>query len=87
VIGSAVILISAVRPIVPPGIVSCYLQQSSWHAPVGVNADAPQQPSPWYSNMTTLFSKKHLVDLRFTARQLARDKGARRTHVPGAVAP
>jgi hypothetical protein len=37
--------------------------------------------------MTSLFSKKHLVALRFTARQLARDKGAHRIHVPGAVAP
>jgi hypothetical protein len=37
--------------------------------------------------MTRLFSKKQLVDLRFTARQLARDKGGRRTHVPGAMAP
>jgi hypothetical protein len=39
------------------------------------------------SNMTSSFTKKHLVDLRFTARQLARDKGARRSHVPGGVAP
>ena len=41
----------------------------------------------WYSSMTNLFSRKRLVDPRFTARQLARDKGARRTDVPGAVAP
>ena len=51
------------------------------------HSQASDPTSPWYSNMTSRFSKKHLVDLRFTARQLARDKGARLTHVPGAVAP
>ena len=51
------------------------------------HSQASDPTSPWYSNMTSLFSKKRLVDLRFTARQLARDKGARRTDVPGAVAP
>ena len=51
------------------------------------HSQASDPTSPWYSNMTSLFSRKRLVDLRFTARQLARDKGARRTHVPGAVAP
>jgi acyl-homoserine-lactone acylase len=51
------------------------------------HSQASDPTSPWYSNMTSLFSKKHLVALRFTAGQLARDKGAHRTHVPGAVAP
>jgi acyl-homoserine-lactone acylase len=50
-------------------------------------SQASDPTSPWYSNMTKLFSKKRWVDLRFTARQLARDTGARRTSVPGAVAP
>ena len=50
------------------------------------HSQASDPTSPWYSNMTRLFSRKRLVDLRFTARQLARDRGARRTHVPGAVA-
>jgi len=51
------------------------------------HSQASDPTSPWHSHMTSLFSKKQLVELRFTARQLATDKGARRTHVPGAVAP
>ena len=51
------------------------------------HSQASDPTSRWYSNMTSLFSKKRFVDLRFTARQLARDKGARRTRVPGAMAP
>ena len=51
------------------------------------HSQASDPTSPWYSNMTKLFSKKQWVDLRFTPRQLAKDTGARRTEVPGAVAP
>ena len=50
-------------------------------------SQATDPTSPWYANLTRLFSKKRWVELRFTARELARDTGARRTHVPGAVAP
>jgi len=45
-------------------------------------SQATDRTSPWYANMTRLFSKKGWVRLRFTAGELARDRGARETGLP-----
>jgi acyl-homoserine-lactone acylase len=45
-------------------------------------SQATDPTSRWYANMTRLFSDKRWVRLRFTARELARDRGARRTRLP-----
>jgi acyl-homoserine-lactone acylase len=50
-------------------------------------SQATDPTSPWYANMTTLFSRKRWVPMRFTARALARDRGAMRINVPGAASP
>jgi acyl-homoserine-lactone acylase len=69
-------------------VLTAELRQSGPRAQgILTHSQASDPTSPWYSNMTKLFSKKQWVDLRFTPRQLAKDKGARRTDVPGAVAP
>jgi acyl-homoserine-lactone acylase len=40
-------------------------------------SEATDPTSPWYDNMTTLYSQKKWVSLPYTAEQLARDRGAR----------
>jgi acyl-homoserine-lactone acylase len=45
-------------------------------------SQATDRTSPWYTNMTRLFSKKRWVRLRFTARELASDGRARQTRLP-----
>jgi len=47
-------------------------------------SQATDPTSPWFANMTELFSSKRWVPMRFTRRELAADRGARRTNVPGA---
>ena len=48
-------------------------------------SQATDPTSPWFSNMTALFSRKRWVPMRFTPRDLAADRAARRTNVPGAT--
>jgi acyl-homoserine-lactone acylase len=46
-------------------------------------SQATDPTSPWFKNMTKLYSKKKWVVMRFSRRQLAADKGARRVRIPG----
>ena len=45
-------------------------------------SQATDRTSPWHANVTRLFSRKRWVRLRHSARELARDPGARRTRLP-----
>jgi acyl-homoserine-lactone acylase len=45
-------------------------------------SQATDPTSRWFANQTGLFSRKRWVPMRFTAAQLARDRGARRTKLP-----
>jgi acyl-homoserine-lactone acylase len=42
-------------------------------------SQASDPTSPWYANMTRLYSRQRWVPLRFTPAQLAQDHGARVT--------
>ena len=40
-------------------------------------SQATDPASPWFANMTKLYSQKHWVPLAYTPAQLSRDRGAR----------
>ena len=48
----------------------------------GCSNQATDPTSPWYNNMTTLYSQKKWVSLPYTTEQLAQDHGARSVTLP-----
>lgn len=56
------------------------------HGPVGrgilAYSEATNPKSPWYANMTKLYSQKRWVSLAFTSAQLAREHGLTKTVLP-----
>lgn len=49
-------------------------------------SQATDPTSPWFANMTRLFSRKQWVPMRFSAADLAKDRGRTVVNVPGATA-